>query len=171
MKPVMKEIYHNILNHLESYGFKMYKGKIWKYNPDIGYIHTVPCQGQKLADSKRTGEGKVEAKLQPGMISFFSSSLDISNCKHQLVVCRATALSIIIVPKHHFLNEFIIIFLSSCESDATLGAGHGFPAKFIAARAALILVQIDIMKMINASRLPGCLPAGRFTFGTQQKYG
>ena len=35
----------------------------------IGYIHTVPCQGQKLADAKRTGEGKVEAKLQPGILA------------------------------------------------------------------------------------------------------
>lgn len=38
MKPVMKEIYQNILDHLEPYGYKMYKGKIWRYNPDIGYV-------------------------------------------------------------------------------------------------------------------------------------
>ncbi len=39
------------------------------WNALIGYIHTVPCQGQKLADAKRTGEGKVEAKLQPGILA------------------------------------------------------------------------------------------------------
>ena len=41
MKPVMKEIYQNILDHLEAYGFRMYKGKIWKYNPKIGYIIAI----------------------------------------------------------------------------------------------------------------------------------
>ena len=34
----MKEIYYNILNYLEHYGFRMYKGKIWKYDPYIGYV-------------------------------------------------------------------------------------------------------------------------------------
>ena len=38
MKAVVKEIYHNILNYLEHYGFRMYKGKIWKYDPYIGYV-------------------------------------------------------------------------------------------------------------------------------------
>lgn len=41
MKPVIKDIYQNIMNHLEQYGFRIYKGKIWKYNPIIGYVIAI----------------------------------------------------------------------------------------------------------------------------------
>ncbi|QTE74763.1 hypothetical protein JS518_02420 [Clostridiales bacterium FE2010] len=44
MKPVMKDIYLNILKYLEPYGYKMYKGKIWRYNPDIGYVIEIVVQ-------------------------------------------------------------------------------------------------------------------------------
>lgn len=37
MKPVLKEIYLDIENHLKAYGYKLYKGKIWRYDPAIGY--------------------------------------------------------------------------------------------------------------------------------------
>ena len=38
-------------------------------NALIGYIHTVPCQGQKFADAKRAGESQVETKLQPRILA------------------------------------------------------------------------------------------------------
>ena len=38
MKPVLKEIYLDIEKHLKAYGYKLYKGKIWKYDPIIGYV-------------------------------------------------------------------------------------------------------------------------------------
>lgn len=41
MKPVMKDIYLNILKYLEPYGFRLYKGKLWKYNPAVGYIIAI----------------------------------------------------------------------------------------------------------------------------------
>ena len=44
MKPVQKEIYLDILCHLEPYGFRMYKGKIWKYDPAIGYVICVEVE-------------------------------------------------------------------------------------------------------------------------------
>ena len=44
MKPVQKEIYLDILSHLEPYGFRMYKGKIWKYDPAIGYVVCVKVE-------------------------------------------------------------------------------------------------------------------------------
>lgn len=53
MKPVMKEIYQDLLDHLEPYGYKMYKGKIWRYNPDIGYVIEIvvePTQWGTLND-------------------------------------------------------------------------------------------------------------------------
>lgn len=44
MKPVLKEIYLDIEKHLGAYGFKLYKGKIWKYDPIIGYVIGVEVE-------------------------------------------------------------------------------------------------------------------------------
>ena len=44
MKPALKEIYLDIENHLKEYGFKLYKGKIWKYDPVIGYVMGVQVE-------------------------------------------------------------------------------------------------------------------------------
>ena len=41
MKPVLKEIYLDMLKHIQDYGFKLYKGKIWKYDPSIGYVMSL----------------------------------------------------------------------------------------------------------------------------------
>lgn len=38
MKPVVKEIYLDIEKQLKAYGYKLYKGKIWRYDPAIGYV-------------------------------------------------------------------------------------------------------------------------------------
>ena len=44
MKPALKEIYLDIENHLKKYGFKLYKGKVWKYDPVIGYVIGVEVE-------------------------------------------------------------------------------------------------------------------------------
>ncbi|MBQ6289688.1 MAG: hypothetical protein IJK71_10645 [Clostridia bacterium] len=38
MKIVEKEIYLDLVSCLEPYGFKLYKGRIWKYEPSIGCV-------------------------------------------------------------------------------------------------------------------------------------
>lgn len=44
MRPVVKEIYLDIEKQLQAYGYKLYKGKIWKYDPEIGYVIGVQVE-------------------------------------------------------------------------------------------------------------------------------
>lgn len=44
MTHVQKEIYLDLISYLEGYGFRLYKGKIWKYNSSIGYVMAIEVE-------------------------------------------------------------------------------------------------------------------------------
>ena len=44
MKPVLKEIYLDIEKQLKAYGYKLYKGSIWRYDPAIGCVVGVKVE-------------------------------------------------------------------------------------------------------------------------------
>ena len=41
MKTVKKEIYADMLRDLRDYGFRLYKGRLWKYDSSIGYVVSI----------------------------------------------------------------------------------------------------------------------------------
>ncbi len=86
MKPALKEIYLDMLKHIQDYGFKLYKGRIWKCDPSVGYVISVKVEVTRWgtlneiyigASSYETpiGQNDSMAKNQPLLTTWLSTSL------------------------------------------------------------------------------------------------